>query len=88
MAKITIDNLEKEIKNRPSVQDDVAASYYVYKIDDVPYFQIDTYGRGTRKFQAKCSQTFQIDRKNAVSLISLMMKELNITIDDLIRAER
>ncbi len=84
MAKLIVNDLAKVDKERNSIHHAAAASYSVFDSDTTRYFQIDTYGRPDRKFQGKCSQTLQIDRDNAIRLIRLIMKELDITLDDLI----
>lgn len=84
MAKLLVNDLVKSNKDRNTVHNPVAASYSVFDLKGIKHFQIDTFGQPDRKFKGKCSQTLQIDRDDAIQLIRLIMKELDITLDDLI----
>ena len=78
MAGIDMKKIEKIDKNRNSIQDEVYATYTVFKKNDKKYVQIDTYGRDERKLGAKVSQSIQFDSKSAKFLVNLLSEEFNI----------
>lgn len=73
MARIIVSKCEKKEKSIIK-QSDVTATYSVNTEEGL--FQIDTYGKSTRKNPNKISQTFQIDKESAQQLIALLEKEL------------
>lgn len=73
MARIIVSKCEKKEKSIIK-QSYVTATYSVNTEEGL--FQIDTYGKSTRKNPNKISQTFQIDKESAQQLIALLEKEL------------
>lgn len=78
MARLDINSIQKLEKNRNAVHTPVAATYSTFLHNNDKYLQIDTYGKPERLFTEKISQSFQIDRKSAISLISLLKEEFDI----------
>ena len=78
MALITKDNIEKSEKERNSVHSKVRATYNVFTEDGKKYFQIDTYGKPSREFKDKISQSIQIDEEMAKELIKLLIDAFDI----------
>jgi hypothetical protein len=64
----------KKIRN----QEPVKTTYSVSNIDDELIFQIDTYGRDSRKVDSMPSQTIQFNKTTAIELISLLKRTFEI----------
>lgn len=76
MALITPDSFNRITKDRNTIHDPVDATYTVFNKDGKKYFQIDTYGRVSRKYTDKISQSLQLDEKAAAALVDLLNKEM------------
>ena len=72
MARIIKDRIYKTEKERNNIHQDVQASYTVFEKDGERYFQIDTYGKDDRMMPEKISQSIQIDKEMASTLIDLL----------------
>lgn len=83
MARVKFDELEKIDRTTTSLHVPVDAAYSVYDKNGQRYFQLDTYGCPDRKLTRKTSQTIQLSRSDAISLIRLLMKELSIDKNEL-----
>jgi len=73
MARIT--TLEKIEMDRNTEQDEVYATYCIFKRGGEKYFQIDTYGSPNREYVGQPSQKIQFDGKFAKELVSLLISE-------------
>lgn len=78
MALLTKKSLKKIEKKRNSVHQPVNATYCVFRNKDNTYFQIDTYGSSERSIPGKISQSLQLDKSTAESLIYLLKKEFHL----------
>lgn len=78
MALIVTSDLTELDKERNAVHENVIATYSVFDINGKKYFQIDTYGRSSRKYQDKISQSIQFDIETAKYLIQLLKKEFDV----------
>lgn len=74
MALITKFNRKPE-RERVSTHQPIEADYTCFERDGHVLLQIDTYGRQTREFPNKQSQTIQLDRDSAAQLYSILKKE-------------
>ncbi len=72
MAQIANKNFEKIEKYRNTVHEEVYSTYTFFKNSGEKYFQIDTYGKADRENTGKCSQSIQVNKEMAQSLIELM----------------
>ena len=81
MAKINVKSMQKLVKERNTVQDEVNATYTVFEKFGERYFQIDTYGRRDRIETEKASQILQFDEASARELIKILISEFNITLN-------
>lgn len=63
---------------RPSLHDEIEASYSVFERDGRILLQIDSYGRATREVPGKKSQTFQLDREGAEVLFGILKREFHL----------
>ena len=79
MARITVDNMEKNEKERNYIHDEVEATYTVFSEQGETFFQIDTYGKPGRAIPGKISQSIQFDEQTARHLVALLSKELNLS---------
>ena len=79
MAQIDINNFEKKIKEKNSIQGKINSSYSVFDINGEKYFQIDMYGSSDRQIPGKTSQTIQFDKNAAKKIIEILSKEFNIS---------
>jgi hypothetical protein len=55
-----------------SIHDEVEASYSAFERDGRVFVQIDTYGREDRQIPGKKSQTIQLDKEGAVTLVKIL----------------
>lgn len=78
MAKINVNSMKKQNKERYSIQEEVEARYSVFEKEGERIFQIDTYGRSDRVEPEKSSQIIQLDEKSAKSLIKLLIEAFHI----------
>lgn len=78
MARININKMKRQNKERYSLQEEVEAKYSVFEKDGETIFQIDTYGRSDRVEPEKSSQIIQLDKQSAKALIRLLLDEFNI----------
>lgn len=79
MARINIDTIRKNDKDRNTVHTPVTATYTVFDtVDGEHYVQIDTYGKSDRALPEKISQSIQIDRESAKFLVDLLKKEFDL----------
>ena len=78
MAQIDLNNFQKKLKERNSIQEKINASYSAFDINGKRYFQIDTYGSFDRQISGKVSQTIQFDKDVAFKIIELLKSEFNI----------
>ncbi len=61
--------------DRKSLHEEIRAEYSVQDWDGRVLLQIDTYGRETREFPGKLSQTIQLDHDGAEALYSILKRE-------------
>ena len=74
MAQIKFDNLGKNrSKRKNSVQPVVKATYSFFDKNSNKYFQLETYGKTTRKNVNSVSQTIQFDEETAAQLVDLLI---------------
>ena len=78
MARLNVSGMEKIEKTKNSVQEEVAATYSTFIKDNEKYFQIDMYGSKERVFTGKVSQVVQLDKENAIQLITLLQEVFNV----------
>lgn len=78
MAQIDISNLRKVSKERNIVHDQVCATYTVFDNNGEKYLQIDTYGKPTRENLEKISQSLQLNKEAAFTLVNLLIEEFNL----------
>ena len=78
MAQIDNKNFEKIEKNRNTVHEAVYSTYTFFESGGKKYFQIDTYGKKDRENPCKCSQSIQVNKETAQSLIELMKKGFDL----------
>ncbi|EAU40895.1 methionyl-tRNA formyltransferase [Fulvimarina pelagi HTCC2506] len=57
---------------RNSLHEEISASYTVFERDGRTFIQINSYGRKTREFQGKTSQSIQLDRVGAEQLHKIL----------------
>ena len=79
MALIDKNNFKHINKNRNSVHDKTVATYTTFNIDDHKYFQIDIYGKCTRKRVNQISQSIQLDEEAALMLIDFLDSHFNFS---------
>jgi predicted RNA-binding protein with RPS1 domain len=72
-----IKNFVKEDREHASLHQAIEAKYIVFERDGRIILQIDTYGRSTREFPGKLSQTFQLDRDAARELFDILRQEFH-----------
>ena len=72
MASIDINNIKLIYKNHNLKHDKVKATYTCFEIDNKKYFQIDTYGKSSRKEVEKISQSIQFDEESAKLLVKML----------------
>ncbi len=65
--------------NRFQLHDEVDAKVFVQEYDGRRLLQISTYGRDSRQFPGKLSQTFQIDEQAALALFNILKQEYGFT---------
>ncbi|WP_439104344.1 hypothetical protein [Celeribacter marinus] len=63
---------EKETHRRPSVHDEVEATFVVFGQEGATYLQIDTYGSPNRESERKVSQTMQFGPEGIAALRALL----------------
>ena len=79
MARINLDTIRKNDKDRNMIHTPVTATYTVFDTEDGEhYVQIDTYGKSDRALPEKISQSIQIDRESAKFLVDLLKKEFDL----------
>ena len=78
MARISIDNIERQDKTRYMLHDEVYATYTVFEKSGNKYFQIDTYGRDNCENPEKLSQSLQIDEETARYLVRLLINAFDM----------
>lgn len=74
MARLSADKLSPIEKERNTIHDFTEATYTVFRSGEDLFFQIDTYGRSSRKMPEKISQSIQFDRDSAKALYELLGK--------------
>ena len=57
---------------RNSIHDEADATYSFFERDGRRFIQFDSYGRATREFPGKKSQTFQLDEASARQLFGIL----------------
>ncbi len=72
MAQINFLKSRKLNKDKYVVQEEVESTYSVFEKDGKEYFQIETYGRNSRKLKGKPSQIIQMDKESAEELIKIL----------------
>lgn len=80
MALIDINNFELIYKNHYSKHTKVKTTYTYFEIDNKKYFQIDTYGKSTRKEIEKLSQSIQFDEESAKLLVKMLCDYFEIEV--------
>jgi len=78
MAKVTFERLKKVNKEHTYLHEKVDSTFSVYDVEGKKLFQLDTYGKNSRKLNGKISQSIQIDRVDAVLLIDLLKTTFDI----------
>lgn len=79
MSAINFDNFKKKELDKVSKQEPVhLTTYSVYEIEGVKYFQLDTYGKSTRKKPDQSSQTIQLSEEDAIKLINVIKTEFGV----------
>lgn len=78
MARLDLETITRENKERNSVHTKVMTKYSVFEKDGNKYVQIDTYGNSGRVFQEKISQSIQFDRDSAKFLVKLLIDEFDL----------
>lgn len=78
MARLDLETITRENKERNSVHTKVMTKYSVFEKDGNKYVQIDTYGNNDRVFQEKISQSIQFDRDSAKFLVKLLIDEFDL----------
>ena len=63
---------------RTSLHIEVQAKYTTFEKDGKSFVQINTYGRPDREIPGKLSQTIQLDRQGAESLMAILKKTFHI----------
>lgn len=87
MAQIIVKDLAK-IDQKTSLHQPVDVDYSSYSINGQRYFQLKSYSLKAGRDSGHESQSFQFSRDNAVDFIKLLMKELNISAEDLYPSTR
>lgn len=64
----------KQRERRPSLHDEIEATYSPFEKDGHILLQIDTYGRSTRQRPGKQSQTIQLDEQGAEALYNVLKR--------------
>ena len=64
--------------DRNSIHGEIDGTYTSFERDGRVFIQIDTCGRKTRQFPGKKSQTIQLDRRSALSLMKILKKEFHL----------
>ena len=78
MARLDLETITRENKERNSVHTKVMSKYSVFEKDGNKYVQIDTYGNSDRVFQEKISQSIQFDRESAKFIVKLLIDEFDL----------
>lgn len=78
MAKVTFERLKKIEKEHTFLHEKVDSTFSVFDVDTKTVFQLDTYGKKSRKINGKISQSIQIDRVDAILLIDLLKTTFDI----------
>ncbi len=78
MAQIDIENIERIEKERNSIHEKVYTTYSVFEKDNKRFLQIDTYGRNDRENPGKISQSIQVDKMAAKSIVRLLIREFDL----------
>ena len=78
MAQISLDSIERVIKQRNTLHDKVYTTYTVFEKEGQKYVQFDTYGRDDRENPGKISQSIQLDKTVARFLVKLLIKEFDL----------
>ena len=74
-----IKTLPLKTLERNGIHDAVDATYSVFSIDGQRYLQIDSYGRPDREHPGKRSQSIQLDRESALTLLAIIKREFQIS---------
>ncbi len=59
---------------RNSIHDEAEATFSFFERDGRRFIQFDSYGRSSREFPGKKSQTFQLDEASARQLADILKK--------------
>lgn len=74
-----IRTFEARVIERRTVHDEIPAAYSAFTIDGRRLVQIDTFGREVRQHPGKKSQTIQLDRDGAHTLVEILKQEFGFT---------
>ena len=66
------------LMDRPTLHEEIEASYSVFEKDGRKLMQIDSYGRESRQIPGKKSQTIQLDKEGATSLFKILQREFDL----------
>lgn len=66
MARIT--SMTQKSIERPSLHQEIEATYSIIDIDGVKHLQIDSYGSSSRKIPGKTSQSLQFGQEGIAEL--------------------
>jgi hypothetical protein len=64
--------------DRPTLHEEIEASYSVFEKDGRKLMQIDSYGRESRQIPGKKSQTIQLDKEGATALFKILQREFDL----------
>jgi len=78
MARIDVEQFNKITKYRNTVHKPTFATFTVFEEDGHKYFQIDTYGTAERVMPEKVSQSIQLDKSMAKSLVDILQREFSL----------
>lgn len=80
MARIDLETLKKNDKERNTIHSKVLTTYTVFDADGERFVQLDTYGKSDRAMPEKISQSFQIDHETAQFLVKLLVNEFDLSV--------
>lgn len=64
--------------DRNSIHDEILATYSSFERDGRVFIQIDSYGRDSREYPGKKSQSIQLDKIGAIALLNIIRKEFHV----------
>jgi hypothetical protein len=73
-----IRSFRRKRMDRNSIHSEIDGNYTSFERDGRVFIQIDTCGRHTRQFPGKKSQTIQLNKKSALSLMKILREEFHL----------